>query len=202
MAYLLVMASRKLRHYFLAHDIMVLTSYPLGDMLRNKEATGRIDKWAVELASFTISFVSQSAIKSQILADFIVERTRPCSDQPEPPVEEVWIARTDGACNAFGASFAISFISRSAITSPIGRSASFAARLEFPTTNNTAEYEAIMLALRKARAMGAQTRRLSPGILTSHIKLAARSSPSTWKRFARPRLAFGASQCPESPGPR
>lgn len=156
MAYLLVMASRKLRHYFLAHDIMVLTSYPLGDMLRNREATGRIGKWAIELASFTISFVSRSAIKSQILADFIVERTRPCSDQPEPPVEEVWIARTDGACNAFGASFAISFISRSAITSPIGRSASFAARLEFPTTNNTAEYEAIMLALRKARAMGAQ----------------------------------------------
>lgn len=79
-AYALVMASRKLRHYFLAHDIMVLTSYPLGNMLRNKEATGWIGKWAVELASFAICFVARSAIKSQVLADFIAEWTRPCSE--------------------------------------------------------------------------------------------------------------------------
>lgn len=43
MAYLLVMASRKLRHYFLAHDITVPTSYLLGDMLRNREAMTSVE---------------------------------------------------------------------------------------------------------------------------------------------------------------
>ena len=38
-AYALLMASRKLRHYFLAYDITIPTSYPLGDMFRNREAT-------------------------------------------------------------------------------------------------------------------------------------------------------------------
>lgn len=58
-AYALVMVSRKLRHYFLAHNIKVPTSYPLGDMLRNKEVTGQIGKWVVERASFTISFIGR-----------------------------------------------------------------------------------------------------------------------------------------------
>ena len=44
LAYALLMASRKLQHYFLAHPIMVQTSYPLSLMLRNKDATGRIGK--------------------------------------------------------------------------------------------------------------------------------------------------------------
>lgn len=74
-AYALVMAYRKLRHYFLAHDITVPTSYPLGDMFWNWEATGRIGKWAVEIASFTICFVARSTINSLVLADFIVEWT-------------------------------------------------------------------------------------------------------------------------------
>lgn len=84
-AYALVMAYRKLRHYFLAHDITVPTSYPLGDMFWNGEATGRIGKWAVEIASFTICFVAQSTINSLVLADFVVEWTRHCTEQSKPP---------------------------------------------------------------------------------------------------------------------
>ena len=56
LAYALLMASRKLRHYFLAHTIRVLSSYPIGEMLRNKEASGRVGKWATELAPFPIEF--------------------------------------------------------------------------------------------------------------------------------------------------
>ncbi|KAF0930786.1 hypothetical protein E2562_035258 [Oryza meyeriana var. granulata] len=40
------------------------------------------------------------------------------------------------------------------ISSPTGQKAVFTTKLEFPTTNNIAKYEAILLALRKARAMG------------------------------------------------
>ena len=47
MAYALVMASRKLLHYFNAHKITVPTSLPLHDMFENCKATGRIRKWTV-----------------------------------------------------------------------------------------------------------------------------------------------------------
>jgi hypothetical protein len=47
--YAVLMASRKLRHYFQAYHIIVPSSRPLKDIMRNREATGRIGKWAVEL---------------------------------------------------------------------------------------------------------------------------------------------------------
>jgi hypothetical protein len=55
--YVVLMASRKLRHYFQSHHIIVPSSYPLKDIIRNKEATGRVGKWAAELNEFTIDFV-------------------------------------------------------------------------------------------------------------------------------------------------
>ena len=51
----------------------MVTEFPLGDILRNKEANGRIIKWAVELGTYSIEFRSRPTIKSQALADFIVE---------------------------------------------------------------------------------------------------------------------------------
>ena len=65
----------KLRHYFDAYHIAVVTEYPLGDILRHKEASGRIIKWAVELGTYTIDFRPRHMIKSQALADFIAEWT-------------------------------------------------------------------------------------------------------------------------------
>lgn len=57
--YALLMASCKLQHYFLAHAITVLTSYPLTLLLRNKDASGRIGKWAAELVPFDITFTAR-----------------------------------------------------------------------------------------------------------------------------------------------
>jgi hypothetical protein len=50
--YAILIASRKLRHYFQAYKIVVVTSYPLRAILHNSNATGNIAKWAVELARF------------------------------------------------------------------------------------------------------------------------------------------------------
>jgi hypothetical protein len=66
-----LMASRKLRHYFQAYHIIVPSSQPLKDIMRNKEAIGRFRKWAAELNEFTIDYVHRSSIQSQSLADFI-----------------------------------------------------------------------------------------------------------------------------------
>jgi hypothetical protein len=67
------MASRKLRHYFQSYHIIVPSSQPLKDIIRNREATGRVGKWAAELNEFTIDFVHRSSIQSQALVDFIVD---------------------------------------------------------------------------------------------------------------------------------
>jgi hypothetical protein len=50
--YAILVASRKLHHYFQAHKIVVVTSYPLRAILHNSNATGNIAKWAAELARF------------------------------------------------------------------------------------------------------------------------------------------------------
>ena len=73
--YALLITSRKLRHYFDEHKITVVTDFPLGDILCNQNAMGRISKWAVELGSHQIEFIPRKAIKSQVLADFIAEWT-------------------------------------------------------------------------------------------------------------------------------
>jgi hypothetical protein len=69
--YAVLMASRKLRHYFQAYHIIVPSSQSLKDIMRNKEATGRIGKWVAELNEFTIDYVHRSSIQSQALVDFI-----------------------------------------------------------------------------------------------------------------------------------
>jgi hypothetical protein len=71
--YALLMDSRKLRHYFQSYHIIVPLSQPLKNTIRNREATGRVGKWAAELNDFTIDFVHRSLIQSQALADFIAD---------------------------------------------------------------------------------------------------------------------------------
>jgi hypothetical protein len=73
--YAVLMASRKHRHYFQAYHIIVPSSQPLKDIMRNREATGRIGKWAAELNKFSIDYVHRSSIQSQTLADFIADWT-------------------------------------------------------------------------------------------------------------------------------
>jgi dsDNA-binding SOS-regulon protein len=54
--YAVLITSRKLRHYFQEYSISVVTDYPLGDILRNQDAIGRISKWEVELSALNIDF--------------------------------------------------------------------------------------------------------------------------------------------------
>jgi hypothetical protein len=62
--YAVLMASRKLQHYFQAYHIIVPSSQPLKDIMRNREATGRIGKWSAELNELSIDYVHRSSIQS------------------------------------------------------------------------------------------------------------------------------------------
>jgi hypothetical protein len=77
----------KLSHYFQGHSVTVVTSFPLGDILRNREANGRIAKWALELMSLDLSFKPRTSIKSQALADFVAEWTECQEDTPKEKME-------------------------------------------------------------------------------------------------------------------
>jgi len=62
--YAILMSSRKLKHYFLSHKIKVVSSYPLGTIIHNRDVIGRIAQWSVELGQYNIDFVSRTMIKS------------------------------------------------------------------------------------------------------------------------------------------
>jgi hypothetical protein len=146
--YAVLMASRKLRHNFQSHDIIVPSSQPLKDIIRNREALGRIGKWAAELNEFVIDFVHRSSIQSQALADFIVDWTPGLQDKATTSDEAVWTIFCDGSWGSFGAGATAIIISPSKVRT------SYAAKLQFQCTNNIAEYEAVLLGLRKLKAMG------------------------------------------------
>jgi hypothetical protein len=88
-SYAVVMASRKLRHYFEAFKVRVTSDRGLGELFRNPEASVRIAKWAAELSGYHITFEPRTTIKSQVLADFIVDWIGPTTQQDEP-TEKVW----------------------------------------------------------------------------------------------------------------
>jgi hypothetical protein len=69
------LAKKKLVHYFDAHPITVVTSFPLGEIINNQDAAERITKWALELMAYGITYVPHMSIKSQALADFVAEWT-------------------------------------------------------------------------------------------------------------------------------
>jgi hypothetical protein len=153
-AYAVVMASRKLRHYFEAFKVWVTSDRGLGELFRNPEASVRIAKWAAELSGYHITFEPRTTIKSQVLADFVVDWTGPIT-LPDPSAEKVWTIHCDGAWFHAGAGAA------AVITSPAGVKHRYAARLSFALeydrcTNNIAEYEAVILGLRKLRACNTQ----------------------------------------------
>jgi hypothetical protein len=74
------MAFKKLQHNFQTYHIIVPSSQPLKDIMRNREATERVGKWAAELNEFTIEYVYRSSIQSQALPGFIADWTPGAQD--------------------------------------------------------------------------------------------------------------------------
>ncbi|GJU87906.1 putative nucleotidyltransferase, ribonuclease H [Tanacetum coccineum] len=151
----LVYATRKLQRYFQAHPIQVLSDKPIKQILAKPEKSGRIAKWAIELGEHEIEFSGRNLIKGQILADFLAET--PLTENREAKNEEVkrkeleqenaWKLFTDGASSSDGLGASMM------VVSPEGKEYTYALWFEFETTNNEAEYEALLAGLRITKEM-------------------------------------------------
>ena len=63
-AFALIVASRKLRQYFQANPVLVMTDQPIKKSMNKPEATGRMVQWAIELSQFDIEYHPRTAIKA------------------------------------------------------------------------------------------------------------------------------------------
>ena len=63
LAFALVTVAYKLKLYFQAHTVNVLTDKPLRRAMSNPEAAGRLALWAIELSEFDIWYRPRTAIK-------------------------------------------------------------------------------------------------------------------------------------------
>ena len=68
-----VLATRKLPHYFQAHTVVVLTQLPLKSVLGSADYTGRIAKWGTILGAFDIKYMPRTSINGQVLPDLVAE---------------------------------------------------------------------------------------------------------------------------------
>jgi ribonuclease HI len=177
--YAVLMASRKLRHYFQAYHIIIPSSQPLKDIMRNREATGRIGKWAAELNEFTIDYVHRSSIQSQALVDFIADWTPGAHKEEVSKDAEAWIVFCDGSWGTFGAGAAAVLVAPSKVKT------CYAAKLDFSCTNNIAEYKALLLGLRKLRAMGIRRAILKTDsqIIYGHVDKSSKARDPKLERY-------------------
>jgi ribonuclease HI len=138
-------------------------------LFANREASTRTIKWGAELSEYIVDFERRSAIKLQVLADFVLDWTSRTQNLDEE-IPTPCIVQCDGAwCNK---GVRISAV----VTSPAGVVIRYAARLIFANNkhsmNNTTEYEALLLALRKMKALGQQTFiiRTDSKVIQEHIE--------------------------------
>ncbi|KAK1649157.1 hypothetical protein QYE76_066962 [Lolium multiflorum] len=140
-------SSRKLRHYFQEHPMTVVSKAPLSTIINNSDATGRVAKWGIELSAFDINYEARTAIKSQVLADFIADWTEAPEGTPVPE-PEAWVMHFDGSKQHQGSGAGVT------LKSPTGEELQYVLQIHFEATNNMAEYEALLHGLRIAKEIG------------------------------------------------
>jgi ribonuclease HI len=121
--------------------------YPLKKVLQRPDLSGRLVNWDIGLGQFDIEFHPWVAIKGQALADFLVE-TCGVPEVDELSKNSTWVIYVDGSsaggCSGAGV----------VLTGLGGERFNYAIKLDFNTTNNEAEYEAVMAGLSVALSMG------------------------------------------------
>ena len=116
--------------------------------MSSPEAAGRIALWAIELSEFDVQYRPRTAIKGQIVANFIAEYTQ--AEDKGAEGQKLWSIHMDGSLNQHSRGAGV------VILTTKGDKIECMIRLDFPTTNNEAEYEALLVGLDLAKAAGAE----------------------------------------------
>ncbi|GKV04619.1 hypothetical protein SLEP1_g16762 [Rubroshorea leprosula] len=146
----LVYTARKLRAYFQSHQIVVYTNLPLRKILQKPELFGRLIGWSVELSEYDLKFQLCTTIKGQAVADFLVECISATVEE-KATKHPIWVLYVDGATNIEGSGVG------AVLLSPDGFKFEHALRFKFQTTNNAAEYEALIYGLKLASELKVQS---------------------------------------------
>jgi hypothetical protein len=143
-------ACSKFRHYLLSSSCTVIFRHDIIKcMLQKPILSGRLGKWAYALAEYELDYKPLSAVKGQVLADFLVEHD--IEEEEVCTVDgDVWRLWFDGSVCSQGQGIGCF------VTSPSGMTYELSIRLEFGCTNNQAEYEALLSGLEVLAEMGAQ----------------------------------------------
>ncbi|XP_022552324.1 uncharacterized protein LOC111203138 [Brassica napus] len=144
-AYAVVTSAQKLRPYFQSHTIFILTTFPLRTFLHSPSQSGRLAKWAVVLSEYDIEYRPRTSAKSQVLENFLVELPTGTVTNKEP--NSTWLLHVNRSSSKQGLGIGIR------LTSPTGEILEQSFRLEFHTSNNEAEYEALIAGLRLAHGL-------------------------------------------------
>lgn len=141
LALALVTSARRLRPYFQVHKIMVMTNFPLRQIFQKPKTLGRLMKWALQLSEYDICFEPRTSLKEQAMVDFIAELTL---ENARTDRKQQWMLYVDGSSNEkiFGV--------RMLLQTPEGLCFKYALRFNFRTSNNEAEYEALLAGFRMA----------------------------------------------------
>ncbi|XP_015959264.1 uncharacterized protein LOC107483157 [Arachis duranensis] len=137
LALTLVVTARRLRQYFQSRTIIVRTNHPLRQILTKPELAGRLTKSSVELSELDSQFQPRSAIKAQILTNFITELT---ADEHN----KAWELHVDGASSREESGPGIILKEGDKVV------AEQALQFHFSASNNQAEYEALIAGLKLA----------------------------------------------------
>ncbi|XP_074356758.1 uncharacterized protein LOC141696525 [Apium graveolens] len=137
----LITASKKLRPYFQAHKIKVLTDQPLRNILQSPKDSGRLIKLAIELEEFDIKSQGQ---------EIITPEGGENDKNKETTQKEYWVLHFDGASKTKFSAVGL------VLQSLDGFMIEYALKLDFPTTKNKEEFEALIVGLGFARAVRAK----------------------------------------------
>ena len=118
--------------------------------MQKLDLSGRLANWAIDLGQFDLEFVLRTAIKGQVLVDFLAEFTNMLGLE-EVKMEREWVIYIDGSSTKKNRGAGVLLIT------PNGEELSSSLRLEFRTTNNEAEYEAVIVGLGMALELGAKS---------------------------------------------